>query len=164
MLAEPIIADSALCLTQEAHEELQFRKKNSTLGTYTDSCKANWVFVLSQTVSSHHGPGCKTFPSGDFPGRYQGLHTSLLPHILRSTQTISSKQHTCSTHTGLCEGNTDRNMVSLAGFRKEKLALNTSHPLQTSPLHCSLSTILHTLAPKSRPAPDEISATGQPGM
>lgn len=27
MLAEPIIADSALCLTQEAHEELQFRKK-----------------------------------------------------------------------------------------------------------------------------------------
>lgn len=27
VLAEPIIADSAVCLTQEAHEELQFRKK-----------------------------------------------------------------------------------------------------------------------------------------
>lgn len=27
VLAEPIIADSAVCLTQEAHEELQFRNK-----------------------------------------------------------------------------------------------------------------------------------------
>ena len=101
-------------------------EKNSTLGTYTDSCKANWVFVLSQTVSSHPWTRIQNISKWYFPGRYQGLHISLLPHILKTIQTILSKRHICGTHTRLCEGNTDRSKVSLAGFRKEKLTLNTN--------------------------------------
>ena len=56
-------------------------------------------------------PGSPHFP----PPSYTEDDTD---HLVKTTH--------LSTHTRLCKGNTNRNTVSLAGFRKEKLALNTS--------------------------------------
>ena len=89
------------------------------------------------------------------------------PLRTQMTQIILLKRHLSGTHAGLCVSSVGGNKVSPAGF-KTRANTQYQHPLPfpeaTSHLLCSPPTTLHTLAPKSRPAPAEIFAIGLPGM
>lgn len=143
-------------------------EKNSTLGTYTDSCKANWVFVLSQTVSSHPWTRIQNISKWIFPWTLPGS-----PHFPSPSYTQDDTDHLVKTthlrhpHQALW-GQHGQKQGEPCRLQKGEANTQHQHPLPfpeaTSHLHCSLSIIIHTLAPKSRPAPDEISAIGLPGM
>ena len=141
---------------------------NSTLGSYTDSWKANWVFVLSQTVSSHPWTRIQNISKWRFPWTLPGS-----PHFPAPLCPQDDRDHLVKMtllrhpHPALW-GQHGQKQGESCKLQKWEANTQHQHPLPfseaTSHLHCSLSITLHAPAPKSRPAPDEISAIGLPGM
>lgn len=65
---------------------------NSTLGAYTDRCKANWVFVLQQTVSGHPWTRIQNISKWRFPRTLPGS-----PHFPSPSYTQEDTDHLLKT-------------------------------------------------------------------